>query len=169
MTAASPRRPALLRGGAVGALTAALSLAAHGAAAGTPPAGAAVAQLLVLAGALAALAASTRAGLWPVVAVLSVGQALGHQLLSIGMHTHAQVDPAAMLVAHLAAALAGAVLICAGERFCAALSRTVAAITGPAVLRVTPVALTYRAEGQPLHSVSLLRASISHRGPPVSA
>lgn len=169
MTVASPRRPALLRGGAVGALTAALALAAHGTASGMFPAGAATAQLLVLAGAVGAVASTTRRGFWPLLTVLAAGQALGHHLLGVGDHPHVSAHPLTMLAAHLAAVLAGALLIGAGERLCAALSRTVAAIAGPVSLPVTPATLTYRAEGQPLHSVSLLRSSISHRGPPVPA
>lgn len=169
MTAAPPRRPALLRGVAVGALTAALALAAHGTAAGVFPGGAAVGALVVLAGAVAAVAAVARGGVVTLAAVLAAGQAVGHQLLGIDGHSHLQVNPAAMLVAHVIAVGAGALLVGAGERLCAALSRTVAAITGPRSPRVPFTAAAHRSAGQPLQSALLVRASISHRGPPVAA
>ncbi|MBI3228464.1 MAG: hypothetical protein HYZ39_25780 [Mycolicibacterium cosmeticum] len=169
MTAAPPRRPALLRGGAVGALTAALALAAHGTASAMFPTGTALAQLLVLAAAVGAVAATTRGGVRTLLTVLAAGQVLGHQLLDIGQHGHVQAHPLTMLAAHLVAVLAGAVLIGAGERLCAALSRTIDAIAGPLSLRVPATTRIYRSEGQPRHSAWLVRASISHRGPPVPA
>ncbi len=169
MTAATPRRPALLRGVAVGALTAALALAAHGTAAGAFPAGGSVTALLVLAGAVAAVAAVARGGVVTLATVLAAGQAVGHQLLGIDGHSHLQVNPAAMLVAHTIAVGAGALLIGAGERLGAALSRTVAVITGPRSPRVPSAPSARRSAGQPLQSALLVRASISHRGPPVAA
>jgi hypothetical protein len=169
MTAVPPRRPALLRGAAVGALTAALALAAHGTAAGVFPAGGVFAQVLVLAGAVAVPAAVTRPGLGGLLAMLAAGQAAGHQLLGVDGHAHAQLNPAVMLAAHIAAVVGGALLIGAGERLGAALSRTVAAICGPASPRVPPAASARRRAGQPLQSALLVRASISHRGPPVAA
>lgn len=169
MSAATPRRPALLRGGAVGALTAALALAAHGAASGVFLADAAYGHLLILAAAAGATAATSGGRLWTLLTVLATGQVLGHQLLAVDGHPHGQVNPAAMLAAHAAAILTGAVLIWAGERLCAILTRAVRAIARPVSLPVPPATPMYRAEGQPLHSAALLRASISHRGPPVPA
>ncbi len=169
MTAATVRRPALLRGGAVGMLTAALALAAHGTASGAFPAGAGLSQLLVLAAATAAVSATTRGGLRPLLAVLVAGQLLGHQLLDIGQHSHVQAHPLAMTAAHLSAVLAGAVLIAAGERLCAALSRAIGVITGPVSPRVPATPRNYRPDDQPRHSARMVRASISHRGPPVPA
>jgi hypothetical protein len=169
MTAAPPRRPALLRGGAVGALTATLALAAHGTASGAFPAGAGLTQLLLLAAATGAVAATMRGGLRTLLCVLSAGQVLGHQLLDIGGHSHVQAHPLAMTAAHLTAVLTGAVLIGAGERLCAALSRAVGVIAGPVAQRVPATPRIYRAEGQPRHSTWMVRASISHRGPPVPA
>lgn len=169
MTAAAMRRPALLRGGAVGTLTAALALAAHGTASGAFPAGTGLTQLLVLAVATAAVAATTRGGVYTLLGILSAGQLLGHQLLDIGQHSHVQAHPLAMTGAHLTAVLVGAVLVAAGERLCAALSRAVGVIAGPMSLRVPATPRIYRPEGQPRHSALMVRTSISHRGPPVPA
>ncbi|WP_349319215.1 hypothetical protein, partial [Mycolicibacterium canariasense] len=129
----------------------------------------AITALLVLAGAVAAVAAVARGGLATLAAVLAAGQAIGHQLLGVDGHSHLQVNPAAMLAAHTVAVGAGALLIAAGERLGAALSRTVAVITGPRSPRVPSVARACRSGGQPLQSALLVRASISHRGPPVAA
>lgn len=169
------RNPAArLRGTAAGLLTAALAVAAHSVASGTPPTGAVVAQLAVLAATIGALAATIAraADARVLVGLLAGGQLCGHVILSAVGHSHpATTAPpaAAMLAAHVVAVAAGALLIAACDRLCRAVSRTVRAavriVTEP--IAAAPVVLIGRAD-QPLHSRLLLAASVSHRGPPVS-
>ncbi|MGV0743221.1 hypothetical protein [Mycolicibacterium sp. XJ870] len=165
---------ALLRGTAVGLLTAALAVAAHGAAGGMLPAGAVTVQLAVLATTVGAVAATIAAANRPAVlwALLGSGQLLAHILLATAGHAHADPDgpSAAMLFAHLVAVSVGAGLIAAGARLCAVVSRAVRAAVPPD--RQLPVATTSVAlcsTDQPLQAVLFLAASVSHRGPPVSA
>ncbi len=170
----SPNPAARLRGSAAGLLTASLAVAAHGVGAGAaPPTGAAAALLAVLAATVGALAATIRcaADTRVLIGLLAAAQLIGHLMLATSGHNHAAAAPpaAAMLIAHLVAVLAGAVLIAAGERLCRAVSRAVQAAVRivcppPAV---EPVAHMPDAD-QPMRSVLLLAASMSHRGPPVS-
>ena len=105
------------------------------------------------------------------VAVLAVGQLMSHVLLGAGGHAHAPTTgapPLVMLGAHLVAVAVGAALIAAGGRLAAALSRVLVVSTRlvrhPVAARsVTAVA----SADQPLQSMRLLAASLSHRGPPV--
>ncbi|MDV3123806.1 hypothetical protein M1247_02650 [Mycobacterium sp. 21AC1] len=173
MTAARLDPAAPLRGTAVGLLTTALAIAAHGAAGGALPAGAVTAQLAVLAVTLGAVAATTAGANRAVVlcGLLGTGQVLAHGLLAAGGHTHG-ADPlrpsAAMLAAHLAAVTIGALLIAGGARLCTAVSRTVRAVaTTRSPLPVATSQVRVRSADQPLHSFLLLAASVSHRGPPV--
>ena len=169
----SPNPAAQLRGSAAGLLTASLAVAAHGVGAGAPPTGAAAAILAVLAATVGALAATIRsaADTRVLIGLLAAAQLVGHLMLATSGHNHAAAAPpaAAMLVAHVVAVLAGAVLISAGERLCRAVSRAVQAAVRivcppPAVERVAHMSDA----DQPMRSVLLLAASLSHRGPPVS-
>jgi hypothetical protein len=72
-----------------------------------------------------------------------------------------------MVGAHAAAVAAGAVLIAAGDRLCQALSTAVRAITAPSSWPPEPVVVETTTSDQPLQSMLLLVASVSHRGPPV--
>lgn len=159
-----------LRGTAVGTLTAALAIAAHGVAGGGLPDGAVAAQLLVLSVTLGALAttmagANRAAVLW---GLLGTGQLLAHALLATAGHAHDARPGLAMFGAHVAAVSLGAGLIACGGRLSAAVSRVVRVMArnGPVAPEST-AAGTARSADQPLHSARLLAASVSHRGPPV--
>jgi hypothetical protein len=163
---------ARLRGLGIASVTATLATAAHAAGGGGLPSGAAIAELVVLASALGAIAFTVRAGAGTVLALLSAGQLLGHLLVGVAGHSHsAQIGPpgAAMLVAHAVAVAIGALLIVVGEHLCAAISRAVRSakrIAGP--LPAAATAVVRRFADQPMRSSLLLAASMSHRGPPVS-
>ncbi|MGE0219233.1 hypothetical protein [Mycolicibacterium sp.] len=154
-----------LRGTATGLLTAALAVAAHGVAGGGAPSGASVVQLLVIAATVGALASVLTGGLGVLLGLLGAGQLISHVSLGAVGHAHAPAG-AAMLAAHVFAVALGALLICAGDRLCGAVSRvltaTAAAVTVP-VCAPRPVLTT---ADQPLHWMLLLTASMSHRGPP---
>jgi hypothetical protein len=169
-----PEPAARLRGTAAGLLTAALAVAAHGVGSGAPPAGAATAQLAVLAVTVGALAGTIRhaTDARVLLGLLASGQLLGHLLLSAVGHSHAPrmaASGAVMLAAHLAAIIAGAVLIAAVDRLCRAVTRAVRVAVRLVYppLGAAPVLATTAAD-QPLRSALLLAASVSHRGPPVS-
>jgi hypothetical protein len=172
MTTANPA--ARLRGSAAGLLTAALAVAAHSVGSGDAPAGAAVAQLVLLAATIGALAAavSRAADVRVLVGLLAVGQLCGHLMLSATGHHHspATVPPAAvMLAAHVVAIGAGALLIAASDRLCRAVSRAVRAAVRIVVQPAAgPAVVVVGQADQPLRSTLLIAASMSHRGPPVS-
>jgi hypothetical protein len=163
---------ARLRGTAAGLLTAALAVAAHGAADGAAPSGTAVALLAVLAATVAGLATtmSKAADLRVLLGLLAAAQAVGHVMLTAVGHSHGTfAAPAtAMLVAHAFAVVSGAVLIAAGDRLC----QTVARVIQVAVRAVAPPVpakpFVIADADHPLRSALLLAASVSHRGPPVS-
>jgi hypothetical protein len=169
------RRPdpaARWRGTSAALLTVALSVGAHGFAAG-PPSGAGIALAVVLAGALGAGAASTKRtlGVAGLIALLAAGQVMGHLVLAATGHPHggAGTLPTPLMAgAHAAAVAAGAVLIAAGERLCRALSTAVRALRAPSSWPPEPVLIATTSD-QPLQSLLPLVASVSHRGPPVGA
>lgn len=163
--------PSTLRGLAVGSFTAALALAAHGAAGAAPGSGAAM-ILVLLAGGFGALAGSLERAAAPavLVALLAAGQTAGHLLLAAAGHSHGPVPDASMLAAHVLAVGVGALLITGAERLCRALSTVLAEVTThrspPPVFR--PMWASTRPD-HPLQSRLLVAVSISHRGPPSSA
>ena len=165
---------ARLRGAAAGALTAALSVAAHGAAGGGLPSGSSAALLALLSVTIGAVVATIRnaADVKVLVAVLTVGQLLGHALLSAAGHSHPSAEGAPfglMVGAHLAAIAVGAALIAVGEHLCVAISRVLTARLRHTRSPVAaPSTTIVHSADQPLQSVRLLSASLSHRGPPVS-
>jgi hypothetical protein len=174
MTDARTDPAARLRGTSVGVLTAALAVAAHGAAGGGWPAGAVTAHLALLAVTLGAVASTLRAAnrATVLVGLLGAGQLIAHALLAIDGHTHGShpLQPGAlMLAAHLVAVTVGALLIAGGTRFCTALSRVLRAVARrvPAIPAAT-AQVAGRSADQPLQSARLLATSVSHRGPPVS-
>ena len=163
-----------LRGTAAGLLTAALAVAAHSVGSGAPPTGAVVAQLAVLAATVGALAATIAraAEARVLLGLLAAGQLCGHVILSAVGHSHAAATAppaAAMLVAHVVAVGAGALLIAASDRLCRAVSRAVrvAVRIVAAPVAVAPVVVIGDAD-QLLRSALQLAASVSPRGPPVS-
>ena len=161
--------PSTLRGLAVGSLTAALAMAAHGAAGAALETGPAAILLALLAAAFGALAGSLERAAEPavLVALLAVGQVTGHLMLAAAGHCHEPVPCGAMLAAHLLAVMVGAVLIAGAERLCRALSTVLGAHTTrrtpPPAVR--PLWALTRLD-HPLQSRLLVAVSISHRGPP---
>jgi hypothetical protein len=163
---------ARLRGTAVGLLTAALAVAAHGAAGSDAPTGGAVVLLAVFAATVGGLAATIAraADVRVLVALLAAGQLVGHAMLGVAGHSHGgAASPApALLVGHALAVGAGAILIAAGDRLCRAVSRAVgAAVRAVAAPIPGRPAVVAAGTDQPLHSALLIAASVSHRGPPV--
>jgi len=173
---ACPSSPAgLLRGLAAGSLTATLAAAAHAAGGGVAPSGASSAQLVLLGVVVGALSATVGGGdrFRVLLGLLAAGQLFGHLLLATVGHHHAgATNPSAvvMTAAHVAAVACGAALIVAAEYLCAAVSRAVRAVARRAgtVVTATPAPAFGHAD-QPLRSALQLAASVSHRGPPVSA
>jgi hypothetical protein len=105
------------------------------------------------------------------IGMLAVGQLLGHVLLSAAGHSdHVSVAaPVGLMISsHVVATGIGAALIALGGRLCAAVSRVLLAAVSPARPPVAAMsAILVRSADQPLQSVRLLAASLSHRGPPV--
>lgn len=174
---ACPSSPAgLLRGLAAGSLTATLAAAAHAAGGGVAPSGASSAQLVLLGVAVGALSATVGSGdrFRVLLGLLAAGQLFGHLLLATVGHHHdagtAHPSAVVMMAAHVAAVACGAALIVAAEYLCAAVSRAVRGVARrvSTVVTATPTAAPGHAD-QPLRSALLLAASMSHRGPPVSA
>ncbi len=160
------------RGASAALLTAALAVGAHAAADGAAPPGAGVALMIVLAATVGAFTASTpRARSGPgLFAVLSAGQLVGHVVLAVaGPHTHDAHRPPspAMVAAHAAAVVVGAVLIAAGSRLCRALSTVTRVPAVPPSPPRRPAGVAGKTSDQPLQWMLLLAASVSHRGPPV--
>jgi hypothetical protein len=171
-----PRDPAaLLRGAAAGLLTAALAAAAHGLASGVPPTGAVAVQLALLSATVGALAATLTRGhdARILTALLAAGQLAGHLVLGAAHHHATTTAPpgAVMLAAHALAVVLGATLIAASSRLCSTMARAVRAVARP--LPSAPPAPSgcpaMPVDDQPLRFMLLLAASMSHRGPPVSA
>ncbi|WP_029116167.1 hypothetical protein [Mycobacterium sp. URHB0044] len=175
MTAGSTSPAAPLRGLAAGALTVALSIPAHAAAGGGTPSGATSAQLVLLAMVVGGLAATIGGGdrFRVQFALMAGGQLLGHLLLGTVGHHHATgASPSAvvMVAAHVVAVTCGAALIAAAGYLCTVVSRVVRAADAPAPAPLIAVpAAAFGFADQPLRSALLLAASMSHRGPPVSA
>jgi hypothetical protein len=169
---AQPATAARLRGIAAGLLTAALAVAAHGAADHAVPSGAAVALLAVLSATVGGLSTtmSRASDARVLLTVLATGQVVGHVALTVAGHHHgaAAAPGSAMLVAHAVALLAGALLIAAADRLCRVVSRVllvaVRALARPVPAKPFLIAHT----DHPQRSALLLAASMSHRGPPVS-
>ncbi|MET7769227.1 hypothetical protein [Nocardia sp. NPDC005366] len=143
-----------LRGGAVGAMVAALAVAAHGCAGGGFPdsvGGALVLLLAALAGTTVTRLPGSRfgvRGVLGVLGVLAVGQLAGHSVLTGAIaHSHAATSaPSAqppsgwMLVAHGFAMVIGGALILLAQRLYDFASATVgAALTRPRGRRIPTV------------------------------
>lgn len=170
MTGARIDPAAPLRGTAVGSLTAALAVAAHGIGGGVLPGGAVAAQLVILAVTLGSVAATVACARRAVVlwGLLGAGQLLAHVLLATAGHSHDARPGVVMFGAHLAAVSLGAGLIASGARLWAAVSRVVRTVVpGGRILPVSTVRVIARGMNRPLQSALFLAASVSHRGPPV--
>lgn len=170
MTGARIDPAAPLRGTAVGSLTAALAIAAHGIGGGALPGGAVAAQLAILAVTLGSVAATVACASRTVVlwGLLGAGQLLAHALLATAGHSHDARPGLVMFGAHLTAVSLGAGLISCGARLWAAVSRVVCAVV-PAgrALPVPTVHVIAHGTDRPLQSALFLAASVSRRGPPV--
>lgn len=167
-----------MRGAAVGGVTVAVAVAAHGIAGGGLPSGSTLVLLagfaVVLVGVSAAIPA-LRSGRPALVAVLAAGQFGAHLTLGVGGHHHSGASTSAvpspgMIVAHVLAIGVCAAAIAAAERIGprteAALRAVVAALF--AAIPVAEQARTWRpvVDVHPIVS-ALCRAATPRRGPPV--
>ncbi|ORL04355.1 hypothetical protein A6F55_06110 [Prescottella equi] len=175
MSAPRPAPTAALRGGAVGALAAALAVAAHGVAGGGFPGSPALTLLLA-----ACAAVGAAAGGVPVLSrsrtalfgALAAGQGAGHLALTVSAdgHLHQDVPVVAMLAAHAAATVVCAGLVLGAERLYGPITRVLRAVLAPPVLGVAsapvcaPRPLDRRAP-----RLTVLATGLSRRGPPLFA
>ncbi|MFE5704935.1 hypothetical protein [Rhodococcus koreensis] len=165
---------AWMRGAAVGSLSGAVSIAAHGiAAGGIPPTEAAAVLLLAACAAVGAAVSALRVRERDAIflpAAMTAGQLIGHTTLGVASeHTHSLGLSAPMIAAHIAAIAVSAAVVRAAERAClralAAVTRMVLAVLAPLRIEIgtwsaTPV---YRAK---LSLWLLAGAAAGTRGPP---
>lgn len=162
---------------AVGLLTAALAIAAHGVSGGGLATGGAAALLGVLAAAVGAVAGTwVRApGIGVLLGLLGAGQVGAHLVLGLSGHmtgmacTSSGAPSLLMVTAHIVAVALCAVLVANGEGLCAALSSVVrpSASCAQGLAQWWAPTVTAPAD-QPLQSTLVVAVSISHRGPPVA-
>ncbi|WP_433490216.1 hypothetical protein [Nocardia grenadensis] len=170
---ASGPTPAHLRGAFVGAASATVSIAAHAAGGGVVTLGCTATVLLSAGCALAgALAFSLRPGHGPVslMALLALGQTIGHSALAVAPgHHHGVIPNAPMLAAHLLAIPVGAVLIHTAERAVRwAVSRLQKALREHAFRGFSlPRATAVAESDQPAARHPLLSSGSGTRGPPL--
>ncbi|EOM74460.1 hypothetical protein DW322_01470 [Rhodococcus rhodnii] len=173
-----PPIAARVRGGAVGALSGAVGIAAHGAAGGgEPPNQSAVTLLLAVCAGIGTLVAAfpvARHRVPFLVSALASGQLLAHGALSlVGHGGHgghgASGTGAAMLGAHLAAIAVCTIVVLAAENAAAALAsrvrRLVHAVVG-VLSSPTPLWVVAPATEGGVHRRRLLADAITTRGPP---
>lgn len=149
----------------MGGTSGVVATVAHALAAGRYPGTTALTVLLCVAVIAGVLAASTRVAIVP---LLLVGQVLGHVALSLGSG-HLHIPDAGMLVAHLAAVFAAAVLIRGAERGSAvALNavRRATSVPGPVPSPPTPAALPVD-PGPERRRTQVFPEGVSTRGPPL--
>ncbi|WP_230557760.1 MULTISPECIES: hypothetical protein [unclassified Rhodococcus (in: high G+C Gram-positive bacteria)] len=168
-----PDAPTRMRGAFVGAVSGSLSIAAHGMGGGTMvPSESALVLLVVVSAALGGLVSLFGARV-PLVAVLALGQLVGHTVLSIASeHHHASALTPSMLAAHAAATalcallVRGAVLGCTHAVSVLRRILPVLAVVLPVQERPRLVTVDYRPD-------VILRLLVSWgpgtRGPPVPA
>ncbi|MFD7046166.1 hypothetical protein [Rhodococcus jostii] len=168
---------ARVRGAAVGSISGAVSIAAHGiAAGGMPPCEAAVVLLLAACAAVGVAVAASRVrdrDTVVLVAALTAGQLVGHTTLGlVGDHAHGVGLSAPMIAAHLAAIVVSAGVVHGAERAClrvlAVVTRTVLVILTPPPVDAgtwSPIPV-YRAK---LSLWLLISAAAGTRGPPTLA
>ncbi|TCN52289.1 hypothetical protein EV641_108166 [Rhodococcus sp. SMB37] len=155
--------PALL-GGTAGVSTAALAVAAHGAAGGSVPTNPAVALLTAVAVGVGIVGAG-RPAMSP-VALLAAGQLGTHLVLSTltDGHLHLSVS---MLAAHTAAVVGCALLIGIADRLYAACTSVVQHARPWRPTIAAPAVLVPRIDTDP-YIVRPLPSCISRRGPPTA-
>lgn len=169
----TPRRTtdvATLRGGAVGALTAALAVAGHGLGGGGYPTSAAL-TLLVLCCAGVGAVAGGLGGRTVLLAGLAGGQLAGHLALSTALthqHSDAGVHGLSMLAAHGAATAVCAALILMAERLYGPITRVLRVLLRAASTAPTPRASTRIPRTPETLRHLLLDHVVSRRGPPAA-
>ncbi|WP_027502726.1 hypothetical protein [Rhodococcus sp. UNC363MFTsu5.1] len=169
-----PDHPARLRGAAVGALTAALSVAGHGVAGGGYPDSSTLTLLVLCCAAVGALTGSLRGGRVALLGALSAGQLVGHLALSTALTAHQFHGPElsprglTMLAAHTVATALCAALILAAEAVYGPITRVLRSV----LRRWNPLPRTNfslrTAPTNPIATVTLLHFCISRRGPPAA-
>ncbi|MGW5439715.1 hypothetical protein [Nocardia asteroides] len=164
---------ARLRGAAVGAASGAVAVLAHGLGGATMVPDGASLTLLFAACALVGVVVSALPrghGAASTMAVLAVGQGVGHTALSLG-HAHHHHFSVVMLLAHLVAIPAGALAIRGAEvgvrRAITSVRGLVIALGGPPN-PAAPRAGMPRADERAIARQLLLRPGIGLRGPPVA-
>jgi hypothetical protein len=173
------RRPAptrIARGVLLTVTSAALSVAAHGAAGGSLGEFAPALPLIVLiAGAATALADRRRRPL-VILAALGSGQVAQHELLGLVPHHHApsadlSFDPMQMTTAHVLAALCTGLLLIKADAalfaLVSAVSRLLPRSLTPAAVRLVPRLRARRPAAGRVLMALLLRTVNGRRGPPV--
>lgn len=165
--------PARLRGGFVGALCGATTLAAHGIAGGAVPGGASIVVLVLACGALGLAAGiPRRTPVAHLALILAAGQATGHLLLVLSAHHHGPVVTVPMVAAHVLAAVLGAALVAVTERIYRGLTSASGWIelllTGVRAEK-TPVTLRLLASRSFLAVRQRVVAGATLRGPPIFA
>ncbi|MFC7448286.1 hypothetical protein [Rhodococcus daqingensis] len=170
-----PDHTARMRGAAVGALTAALTVAGHGVAGGGYPTSSALTLLVLCCAAVGALTGSLRGGRIALLGALAAGQLIGHLALSAALTAHQAHGPElsprglTMLGAHAAATMMCAALILSAEALYGPLTRVVRAVLRQwnPLPRTDFSHRTAPATGTP--TAALRDFSISRRGPPAAA
>lgn len=161
-----------LRGGAVGIVTAAVAVAAHGMAGGGYPNSSALALLITVSIGVGAMTALPRRSTVVLLPSLMAGQVVAHIALSLSgeMHHHSMLPGAAMIGFHAAAAVVAGTAITAAERLYGPITSIVRAV----LALLTPLpdgSASGRVHGSvtmaPVHG-TYLDSVISRRGPPVS-
>lgn len=162
---------ARLRGAFVGSASGAVSIAAHALGGGTVAPDQATLALLLAACTLVGFlvtAVRSRHGAAEVMAMLGIGQAIGHMALSLGHH-HSGGMTAVMLVAHLIAIPVGALLIHGAEiaaaRAASSVRRAVVALETLPYLSLSPVVAVPAGSAATPRRL-LLSSGIGTRGPP---
>lgn len=163
-----------LRGCAVGALAAALTVAAHGVGGGGYPSSTALTTLIAVCATVGALAGSMRArGPYAVIGMLGLGQIGGHyaSMEMIGAGTHhmssSTVPGWAMIGAHAAATLLCAALIVLANRLYVVASRVVRTVLRADFRPTTGrAALVSAGHDTRPHFGTPQRDAFSRRGPP---
>ncbi|OZD12333.1 hypothetical protein CH253_27025 [Rhodococcus sp. 06-156-3C] len=172
------RSPAAsLRGGAVGATTVSLSVAAHGWADGGYPSGSAAVLVLIVGlgiGAVSAVPRSGRATVPLLLAGMVLGQFASHVALVVGdphamMHGHTILPSPAMTAFHVAASALAAVLVCAAERLYGPITAVVRSVLDPPQRLAVPPGLAVEIASPLPRAPFEFTTSISRRGPPTPA
>ncbi|GEM30347.1 hypothetical protein NN3_13540 [Nocardia neocaledoniensis NBRC 108232] len=163
---------ARLRGAAVGAASGAVAVLAHGLGGATGlPSGSSATLLLAACALIGVVVSALPRGntALSTMAVLALGQVVGHTALSLGHAQHQHTFSAAMLLAHLVAIPVGALAIRAAEvgvrRAITSVRRLVRVLGGGPSLFVRSVVAPVPDERAVLRQL-LVRPGLGVRGPP---